>query len=473
MSQLPIQGTILGHPKGLFLLFGTEMWERFSYYGMRALLVLSLVAGVESANPGFGWTPMQANILYGWFTGLVYFTPIIGGWLADNYLGQRRSIIIGGILMAIGQFFLAYSIGQSELGFFIGLGFLVLGNGFFKPNISTMVGQLYPEGDVRRDNAFTIFYMGINTGALFAPLVCSTLGEDPMYGWSYGYLSAGVGMVLSVIIQLVFAKRYLGDIGVEPAAKKSLLASGGVKAPLTKEELDRLKVIFMIFTFIVLFFTSFEQAGGLMNLYASEKSDRFVGTFEVPAGWFQSLNPFFVVVLAPFFAVFWTWMRRHKREPSTPIKMVMGLVLTALGFVALAFAAIEQVSSPDGKSSMWWLVVAYLLHTMGELCISPVGLSLVSKLSPVRFASVMMGVWLLTSFFANVLAGYVGAMSGRFGELVIFSGIAITNILFAVVLWFLAGRLVEWMHGAEGPAPSLKEEVKVTAEHDGITENGR
>ena len=294
--------TWLGHPKGLFLLFATEMWERFSYYGMRALLVLSLIAGVETANPGFGWSQSEALKLYGLFTGFVYFTPLIGGWLADNYLGQRKSVIIGGVLMAIGQFTLASAIPGNLQLFYVGLFILVLGNGFFKPNISTMVGDLYEEGDARRDGAFTIFYMGINAGAFLAPLVCSTLGEDPTYGWRAGYFAAGVGMVLSVIIQLALAKRYLGDIGTVPAAKRSLAASGGKHAPLTPDEVDRLRVIFMLFVFVVLFWAAFEQAGGLMNIYAQEKTDRMIGAFEVPAGWFQSLNPLFIVLLAPIFS---------------------------------------------------------------------------------------------------------------------------------------------------------------------------
>ena len=282
------------------------MWERFSYYGMRALLVLSLVAGVETANPGFGWTQAEALKLYGLFTGFVYFTPLIGGWLADNYLGQRKSVIIGGLVMAAGQFTLAAAIPGNLQLFYIGLVLLVLGNGFFKPNISTMVGDLYPEGDARRDGAFTIFYMGINAGAFLAPLVCSTLGEDPAKGWAYGYFAAGVGMILSVIIQLLLARKYLGEIGVVPAAHRAAALAGGEKKPLTPDEVDRLRVIFMLFVFIVLFWAAFEQAGGLMNLYAAEKTDRMIGAFEVPAGWFQSLNPLFIVLLAPLFSVAWS-----------------------------------------------------------------------------------------------------------------------------------------------------------------------
>jgi len=439
--------TWLGHPKGLFLLFATEMWERFSYYGMRALLVLSLVAGVGASDPGFGWTQAQALKLYGLFTGFVYFTPLLGGWLADNYLGQRRSVIIGGLVMAAGQFTLAAAIPGNQQLFYAGLVLLVIGNGFFKPNISTMVGDLYPEGDARRDGAFTIFYMGINLGAFLAPLVCSTLGEDPSRGWRYGYLAAGIGMIISVVVQVGFAQRYLGDIGRVPAAHRALAQSGGRKEPLTPDEVDRLRVIFMLFVFIVLFWAAFEQAGGLMNLYASEKTNRVVGGFEVPAGWFQSLNPLFIVVLAPLFSMMWGRLGKTGRNPATPRKMVFGLVLTGVGFLAMVAAALE--SQTGAKASMLWLVLAYFFHTTGELCISPVGLSMVTKLAPLRLASLMMGVWFLINFVANWLAGIIGSYAESLGELTIFGGLAGTLFAFAVVLWTLSAMLVRWMHGAE------------------------
>lgn len=443
------KGEFLGHPKGLFLLFATEMWERFSYYGMRALLVLSLVAGVEAANPGFGWTRADALELYGLFTGFVYFTPLIGGWLADNFLGQRKSIIIGGILMAIAQFMLAAAIPGNLPLFYAGLVVLCIGNGFFKPNISTMVAEFYPAGDARRDGAFTIFYMGINLGAFLAPFVCSTLGEDPTYGWSYGYAAAGVGMILSVIIQLIFAQRMLGDIGVEPAAKRSLQMSGGKKEPLTNEEVDRLRVIFMLFVFVVLFWAAFEQAGGLMNLYASEKTDRAIGSFIVPAGWFQSLNPLFIVLLAPVFAALWARLGAAGKNPPTAKKMVLGLILTGIGFLFMVAAVFDQQGSADHLAGMHWLVFAYLFHTMGELCISPVGLSMVTKLSPLRLASLMMGVWFLINFVANYAAGLIGSYAESLGELAIFGGLAGTLFGFSVILYLLSGILLRWTHGAE------------------------
>ena len=445
------KGEFLGHPKGLFLLFATEMWERFSYYGMRALLVLSMVAATEAVNPGFGWTKGDALKLYAWYTGLVYFTPMIGGWLADNYLGQRKAVIMGALVMAAGQFTLAASIGKDINLFYLGLFLMIIGNGLFKANISTMVGELYPAGDARRDGAFTIFYMGINLGAFLAPLVCSTLGEK-VYTWSYGYLAAGCGMTIGALVQIFLSQRYLGDLGRKPSAQRSKAQSGGVHLPLTSDERDRLKVIFMLFVFVMLFWASFEQAGGLMNLYASEKTNRFLGSFEVPAGWFQSVNALFIMLLAPVFAVLWVKLAKLGKSMPTPIKMVCGLLLTGIGFVCMVAAVFDQRA--NGKASMIWLVLAYLFHTMGELCISPVGLSMVTKLAPLRLASLMMGVWFLINFFANLLAGYIGAYAESAGEMTVFAGLAGVLTVFALGLWSFSGKLVDWMHGAEAITPT-------------------
>ncbi len=481
-------GTLLGHPKGLFLLFFTEMWERFSYYGMRALLVLYAVAATHAVNPGLGWAEPQALKLYAWYTGLTYFTPLFGGWLADNYIGQRKAVIIGGIVMALGQFSLAAPLdtlgttpawSASLLGiafpdtptsFYVGLLLLIIGNGFFKPNISTMVGDLYQQGDARRDGAFTIFYMGINTGAFLAPLVCSTLGEDPAYGWRVGFFAAGIGMTLSVLIQLAFANRYIGNVGVEPAARRSLAMAGGTKHPLTAVERDRLRVIFVIFTFVVVFWATFEQAGGLLNLFADKYTDRSVGAFTVPTGWFQSLNPLFIVLLGLPFSMLWSKLGERGKNPATPVKMYLGLAQVALGFIFLVIAVFEMQRTADMKSGMIWLVLGYLFHTTGELCISPVGLSMVTKLAPLRLGSLMMGVWFMINFVANTLAGYIGAFTETMGEypwmvalagdvgvraehaglLGIFGGLALVLIGFSLLLWAISGRIVQWMHGAEG-----------------------
>jgi len=467
MSQAPAKSELWGHPKGLYVLFTAEMWERFSYYGMRALLVLTLVAATEAANPGFGMSDADALSLYGIYTGLVYFTPLLGGWLADNYLGQRRSILFGGILMAAAQFTLFAATPHSLELFYVGLGLLIAGNGLFKPNISTIVGDLYPQGDARRDSAFSIFYMGINLGAFIAPLVTSTLGESADFGWRWGYFAAGVGMTLAVLTQAFFFPRYLGDVGIVPGAKRDRELTGGVKQPLSKVEHDRLRVILFLFVFVTVFWLAFEQAGGLMNIYADRYTDRVIGGTEVPAGYFQSLNPLFILLFAPVFSFLWMWLNKKDKSPDAPIKVFTGLILTSIGFVFLILGLFEiQVS---GKANMMWLILAYLFHTLGELCISPVGLSLMTKLAPLRLASLVMGVWFLMPAIANYLAGMVGAFSEKAdqyefsinlaqsiglepqysGLLVVFGGVAVGLLVFAVILWSISGMLVKWMHGAE------------------------
>jgi len=453
-----VDGEFLGHPKGLFLLFATEMWERFSYYGMRALLVLSMVAATQSANPGFGWSSKDALELYGTYTGLSYLFVLVGGWLADNYLGQRRAVIFGALIMASGQFALAAGVGKDLHVFYFGLFLLIIGSGLFKANISTMVGELYAPGDARRDSAFSIFYMGINLGAFLAPLVCSSLGESAHFGWSYGYAAAGCGMLAGTLVQVFLSQRYIGDIGREPAAKRAREKSGGVKVPFTSDERDRLKVIFMLFVFVMLFWAAFEQAGGLMNLYASEKTDRMLNGFEIPAGWFQSANALFIILLAPIFAMMWANLSKRGKTMPTPIKMVFGLLLTGMGFLFMVAAVFDQQA--HGKANMIWLILAYLFHTMGELCISPVGLSMVTKLAPLRVSSLMMGVWFLINAAANKLAGLIGAYAEQAGELTVFAGLFAVLGLFALVLWFLAGTLVDWMHGAEAVTaePAIKPE---------------
>lgn len=467
MSQAPAKSELWGHPKGLYVLFTAEMWERFSYYGMRALLVLTLVAATEAANPGFGMSDADALSLYGIYTGLVYFTPLLGGWLADNYLGQRRSILFGGILMATAQFTLFAATPHSLELFYVGLGLLIAGNGLFKPNISTIVGDLYPQGDARRDSAFSIFYMGINLGAFIAPLVTSTLGESADFGWRWGYFAAGVGMTLAVLTQAFFFPRYLGDVGIVPGAKRDRELTGGMKQPLSKVEHDRLRVILFLFVFVTVFWLAFEQAGGLMNIYADRYTDRVIGGTEVPAGYFQSLNPLFILLFAPVFSFLWMWLNKKDKSPDAPIKVFTGLILTSIGFVFLILGLFEiQVS---GKANMMWLILAYLFHTLGELCISPVGLSLMTKLAPLRLASLVMGVWFLMPAIANYLAGMVGAFSEKAdqyefsinlaqsiglepqysGLLVVFGGVAVGLLVFAVILWSISGMLVKWMHGAE------------------------
>ncbi|WP_394247502.1 peptide MFS transporter [Vibrio profundi] len=445
---MPNTHNIFGHPRGLFLLFSTELWERFSYYAMRAILVLFLTD--TTINGGLGWSTKDALDLYGIYTGLVYITPLIGGWIADNYLGQRKSILIGGVLMALGQFTLALPSGFMGLdqvsALYLGLALLISGNGMFKPNISTMVGDLYQEGDNRRDGAFTIFYMGINLGALLGGLISGAAVDS--YGWKAGFLAAGIGMVISLIMQMTMAQSWLGNIGSVPAAARAkALNKSKEKAPLTKEEFDRLKVILIMGLFVIVFWAGFEQAGGLMNIYTQQYTDRMVGDFEVPAAWFQSLNPFFIITLAPIIAGF--WVKLGKREPNSPVKFAMALFFLALGFVCIMGAVMEQGGDLTVKTSMLWLVGAFFFHTLGELCLSPIGLSLVTKLAPLRLASLMMGAWFGFNAIANYVAGLVGSHVGELGAMAIFSGIAITATISGVLLLLCASKLVSWMHGVE------------------------
>ncbi|MHC0046186.1 peptide MFS transporter [Vibrio campbellii] len=442
------QHQYFGHPRGLFLLFGTELWERFSYYAMRAILVLYLTD--TTMNGGLGWSTKDALDLYGIYTGLVYITPLIGGYLADNYLGQRRSILIGGALMAIGQFTLAMPADALGLGslhtFYLGLALLICGNGLFKPNISTMVGDLYNEGDNRRDGAFTIFYMGINLGALLAGVVSGSVTNE--FGWKAGFVAAGIGMLVSLVMQMTMAQSWLGDIGRVPAAKRDLaIKKSAKKEPLTKEEVDRIKVILVMSLFTIVFWAGFEQAGGLMNIYTQQYTDRMIGGFEVPAAWFQSLNPFFIITLAPVLAVL--WVKLGKREPNSPMKFALAMFFLALGFLCMVGAVMEQGGDTAVKTSMLWLVGAFFFHTLGELCLSPIGLSLVTKLAPLRLASLMMGAWFGCNAIANYVAGYVGSHVGELGALAIFSGIAVTATISGVILLLFSNTLVRWMHGAE------------------------
>lgn len=451
MSHSSSHGTdgreLFGHPAGLYLLFSTELWERFSYYAMRALLVLYLTDTVTSG--GLGWSQGEALQLYGIFTGLVFVTPIFGGALADNWLGARRSILIGGLIMAAGQFVLAIPSASSgfdaETLLYVGLGLLVIGNGLFKPNISTMVGGLYAQGDHRRDGAFTIFYMGINIGALISGIVAGSMAEG--YGWNAGFLVAGIGMLLAVAIQLIFAPRHLGDLGVEPIARREARLSKNTtsKTPLTREERDRIKVIMVLGLFTILFWAGFEQGGGLMALYAQDYTDRMLMGFEVPAAWFQSLNPLFIIILSPLLAGLWSRMK--DREPSSPVKFAFGLIFLGVGFVCMIGAVLEQQTA--GSASMMWLVGAFFFHTLGELCLSPVGLSMVTKLSPVRMGALMMGAWFAFIALANYLAGMIGSLVGEAGAMSVFGGIAITGVLGGLLLLVFAGKLVDWMHGAE------------------------
>ena len=444
MSSTPPAAQVKkGHPKGLYLLFMTEMWERFSYYGMRALLILYLTNATTNHLGGMGWADGDAGKLYGWFTGLVYLTPIIGGWLADNYIGQRKAITIGGILMMLGQFSLFSEV--SEMTFYLGLGLLIIGNGFFKANISTIVGKLYEEGDARRDSAFTIFYMGINTGAFLAPLVCGYLGAT--YGYRYGFLAAGIGMMLGQIMFNGLAQRFLGNIG--KFVGKTPEQKAAPKEKLNKEQTDRIAVILTLTVFVIFFWAGFEQAGSSLSLYTERYIDRVVFGWEIPTSWFQSVNPLFIVALAPIISSLWINLAAKGKHPNVTVKMAMGMMLLGLGFFLMVGAVMERGGVEDTavKANIMWLVGAYFLHTLGELCLSPVGLSMVTKLAPVAYASMLMGVWMLSSFVANILGGYIVEYVEKLGALTIFGGIGAFVIVLGFVLLAVSKKLTYMMHG--------------------------
>lgn len=390
---------MIGHPKGLSTLFFTEMWERFSYYGMRALLILYMVAAVEKG--GLGFPTEKAASIYGWYTALAYAACIPGGWIADRILGQYRSVLAGGIIIALGQFCLAL---HPLPFFFAGLGLIVTGTGLLKPNVSTMVGSLYEANDTRRDAGFSIFYMGINVGAMIAPLVCGWLGQR--VDWHYGFAAGGAGMTLGVI-QYVAGKRHL-----KPGLDRLGTANPGgggrtgpaASAPFTAVEWKRIGAVCILFFFSALFWAAFEQAGSSLNLFADRLTRNVAFGFSFPSSWYQSVNSIFIIALAPAFA--WLWVRLGRLEPSSPAKFMYGLILVGLGFLLLVPAA-AIASPPGGLVGPLWLVGVYLLHTMGELCLSPVGLSVVTKLAPPRIAGSMMGVWFLSLSLGNKIGGWV------------------------------------------------------------------
>lgn len=451
------------HPKGLYLLFVTEMWERFSYYGMRAIFVLFMVKALMMDKA-------VASGIYGSYTGLVYLTPLIGGYIADRYWGNRRSIMLGGILMAIGQFTMffsgsvfGHSLSSATLLMYVGLTALIIGNGMFKPNISSMVGQLYPAGDKRVDAAFTIFYMGINAGALLAPLVCGTLGDtgNP-HDFKWGFLAAGCGMLFSLVVFALFKNNSLvtpdgKPIGLPPV--KHTDASGNVvkHEPLTRVEIERLAVILIVSLFVIFFWSAFEQAGASLTFFAEEQTNRNLMGFVVPASYFQSINPVAIVLFAPVFAWLWTRLGSRGIEPSSPAKMAFGLLFLAVGYLVIAFGV--DGLQPGVKVSMMWLTSLYMLHTFGELCLSPIGLSLVVKLSPARFTSLMMGIWFLSNSAANKFAGTLSALYPEPGKPApVFLGHPITNLhdffmlfvgmagIAALILFVLSIKLKKMMH---------------------------
>ncbi|MDZ7669674.1 MAG: peptide MFS transporter [Gammaproteobacteria bacterium] len=467
----------MNQPRGLWVLFITEMWERFSYYGMRALLVLYLISSTggldePAANPGFGWSEADAYRLYGIYTWAVYLTPIIGGFIADRLLGTHRSLLVGGWIIAAGHLTLAgtelfgvtpgaavtlQTSPGALLCFIAGLTLIVIGTGFFKPCVSVMVGQLYERDDPRRDAGFTVFYMGINLGAVAAPLIAGTLGE--MVGWHWGFGCAAVGMILGILTYQYLRPTYLAGIGLapEPGARAALRQQGGLR--LSRVEWQRVGVI-VILAFLgnVAFWTAFEQAGSSMNVFAAQSTDRTLwGLLEqpFPATWYQSVNPAAVIAFAPAFAWLWVFLGRRGLEPSTPVKFTLGLWLLGLAFLAMVAGSLQ--ARGEGLAGAHWLLITYVVYTWGELCLSPVGLSMVTRLAPYHLQSLMMGVWFFTFSLANLLAGEVARFSVMLqrGEMTfLLEGLAgfylllvLGPLVMGTLVLALTPLLKRWMHG--------------------------
>jgi POT family proton-dependent oligopeptide transporter len=489
---MPTDTSFFGHPRGLATLFFTEMWERFSYYGMRTILILFLV---DKVRGGLGWSDQRAGAVYGLYTAMVYLMCLGGGWVADRITGQRRAVLIGGILIAAGEFCLFVS---SDVTLYLGLVLLMFGTGMLKGNVSTIVGQLYPKGDQRRDAGFSLFYMGINIGALISPVICGYIGEK--ISWRLGFAVAGAAM-LAGLIQYVLGAKYLGDAGLRPAttgdpakdaaSKRNawtavflglgvfvLVGALGGLGVITMtqisdalgwallvisaavfywlifgrswspEERKRSAAILVLFVASALFWASFEQAGSSLNLFAERQTDRMILGWEFPAGWFQFVQPIFVVVLAPVFAWLWLKLARRNAEPASPTKFTLGLLFAGLAFAILVPAA-KMTEGNAVKVGIGWLTGTYFLQTLGELCLSPVGLSAMSKLAPDRAAGFTMGIWFLSTSIGNWLAGKAASLYSSMPLPTLFGSVAGFTIAAALVLALLIRPTVRLMSGVK------------------------
>ncbi len=490
------QKQFLGHPVGLYILFLTEMWERFSYYGMRAILVLYLVAEVGIENAGLGWSNEDALALYGWYTMFVYVASIPGGIIADKIIGQKKAVFVGGMLLVAGHSVLAI---EALWAFYTGLTLIVMGVGMLKPNISTMVGGLYPKDQQdKRDMGFYIFYMGINLGAAASALLVGYIGET--IGWHYGFGLAGIGMALGQLTYW-YGQRYLTHVGnlviderdesekvdgnliasifksnnsiigfvitlcmgiyvwqVQGSLDYGLLIMGlafavGVAIVVYNDgdrvEKDRILVTYLSFLIIIVFWGSFEQAGGLLNVYAAQKTDLVLSeNFTVPASWFQSVNAIFILIFATLVGSFWVWWKNRKKESSSLFKMAIGVIIMGWGFFFMSAASMQY--DAEGLSSMHWLVLAYLFHTIGELCASPVALSFITKLAPERWMAFMMGAYFAATGLGNKVAGLLGESATEMGEYTIFTGIAVFCTLFGLLVLTIIKPLKRLTHNAEG-----------------------
>ena len=422
------------------MLFFTEAWERFSYYGMRGLLVLYLTTSLVSG--GLGFDKAVAVQIYGIFTMLVYFTPIIGGWLTDHFITKRHAITIGGIIMAIGNFVL-FSM-NTKTGLFLGLGLLVIGNGFFKPNISTLLGQLYSDNDSRRDSAFTIFYMGINLGALIAPFICGYFAD-----YRYGFLTACIGMIIGRLAFNFLAPRYLGSIGTTVVGKQSKeKMQKQLRKTFNNTREKRTAAILILTCFVVFFWAGFEQAGSSLTLYTDKFVDRTIGGFTIPTPWFQSVNPLFIILLALPVSALWIAFKNKKWRFENPNKMALGMILLGIGYLVLTLAVLKTGSDEGNitmKANLLFIVFTYMFHTIGELFLSPIGLSMVSAIAPVKLASLLMGVWLAGTGFANLLAGQLAAFTQSLGYLEVFASIGIIVIVLGLVLLMFSKKIAHMM----------------------------
>jgi POT family proton-dependent oligopeptide transporter len=437
-----------GHPKGLSTLFFTEMWERLSYYGMRALLILYMVGLVDDQNAGLGFDQRTAATIYGTYTMLVYALALPGGIIADRWLGHYRAVFIGGVIIALGHFSLAV---QTHFFFFAGLGLIIIGTGLLKPNISTMVGSLYEEGDPRRDGGFSMFYMGINIGAALAPIVCGTLGQR--VGWHYGFGAAGVGMVAG-LIQYWFGrdrlKVALKRIEDRKAARTEEAAVTHQKG-FTPQEWKRLGVIGVLFIFSTLFWAAFEQAGSSLNQFADQFTNTTVLGWDFPSTWFQSLNPIYIVLFAPLYSWLWVWLNNRNREPAAPMKFVWGMLLVGLGFLLLLPPSKMIASDNTVQVAAGWLVFVYLFHTLGELCLSPVSLSMVTKLAPQKIVGSMMGFWFLSYALGNFISGQIAGFFPSEGDasmlVTMFSYVFYATFGSGLLLLFFTKPLTRMMGG--------------------------
>lgn len=427
-------------PVALYLIAATGAGERFAYYGMRALLMLYMVAGASAHLAGMNFSQHFAGNVYGIFNALCYGLPFFGGILADKIIGSRKSVTIGGIFIILGLATLSI---DNTMGPFVGgLLLIAIGNGFFKPTVVSMIGELYEQGDPRRDNAFTLYYQLFNIGAWVAPLLCGYVAIQ--YGYLAGFSVAAAAVFVSMLTYWIFAPSVLKGVGKQKKKESLSAVEKQAKMPLTKEEKDRIRVIFILLFFVTFFWTGFEQAGSSMTLFTEEKIDKNLLGWLVPTSWFQSVNPFLVSTLG--FAITALWLRLHKigKNPSTPVKMGLGMIFLGLGFIVM-LGAVQQAGATGLQACMSWIVGAYFLQTIGELMLSPIGLSMITKLAPPSMVSMFMGIWFLPTFLAHLMGGFIAGYIKDWGYGTTFAGIAVFVIVLGLAVILIRKKLVYWI----------------------------